>query len=87
MSDLVHLHDESMLKPKSRNSKYYHVHLNMKIRCAGMYMSTKKPASLMHFRTLALGKAALNLSQWRMEDKPPAEQPPSRAYKGALEQD
>lgn len=44
-----------------------------------MHMSTKKPASLMHFTTLAPGKAALNLSQWRIEDKPPAEQPPSRA--------
>lgn len=52
-----------------------------------MYMSTKKPASLMHFTTLALGKAALNLSQWRIEDNPPAEQPPSRAYKDALQQD
>jgi hypothetical protein len=42
-------------------------------------MSTKKPASLMHFTTLAPGKAALNLSQCNMEDKPPAEHPPSRA--------
>jgi len=58
----------------------------MNVRYAGKYMSTKKPASLMHFTTLALGKAALNLSQCRMEDKPPAEQPPRRAYKGALEQ-
>jgi hypothetical protein len=44
-------------------------------------MSTKKPASLMHFTTLAPGKAALNLSQCNMEDKPPAEHPPSRACK------
>jgi hypothetical protein len=44
-------------------------------------MFTKKPASLMHFTTLAPGKAALNLSQCNIEDKPPAEHPPSRAYK------
>ncbi len=35
----------------------------------------------MHFTTLAPGKAALNLSQCNIEDKPPAEHPPSRAYK------
>jgi hypothetical protein len=44
-------------------------------------MFTKKPASLMHFTTLAPGKAALNLSQCNIEDKPPAEHPPSRACK------
>jgi hypothetical protein len=35
----------------------------------------------MHFTTLAPGKAALNLSQCNIEDKPPAEHPPSRACK------
>jgi hypothetical protein len=50
-------------------------------------MSTKKPASLMHLTTLALDKAVLNLSQCKMEDKPPAEQPPSRACQEALQQD
>jgi hypothetical protein len=44
-------------------------------------MFTKKPASLMHLTTLAPGKAALNLSQCNIEDKPPAEHPPSRACK------
>jgi hypothetical protein len=39
----------------------------------------KKPASLKHFTLVFLGNILAKFSQWRKDDKPPAEQPESKA--------